>query len=136
MAVADSNGFPLALSLAPGNRNEVSFVEQTLDAAFTRRLPGKLIGDKGYDSAPLIRQLADSRRIELIAPVRRMSKRKTPSRKPDGRALRRYKRRWKVERLFAWLKRNRRIATRYEVKSQNFLGFVLLGCIKIMLRHF
>lgn len=135
MAIADSNGLPLALSLAPGNRNEVCFVEQTLDAAFTRRLPGKLIGDKAYDSAPLIRQLAHSRRIELIAPVRRMSH-STPSRKPDGRALRRYKRRWKVERLFAWLKRNRRISTRHEFKADNFLGFVHLGCIKIMLKHF
>ncbi len=48
--------------------------------------------------------------------------------------LRRYKRRWKVERLFAWLKRWRRIATRWERKAENFLGFVQLGCVILLLR--
>jgi hypothetical protein len=38
--------------------------------------------------------------IELIAPHRR--NRKKPKTQ-DGRPLRRYKRRWKIERLFAWL---------------------------------
>jgi transposase len=56
-------------------------------------------------------------------------------RRPDGRVLRRYKRRWKVERLFAWLLRNRRLTERYERKAANFLGFVLLGCLKILLNH-
>lgn len=134
MAITDGRSLPLAICLAPGNRNEVCFVEPTLDSAFTRRLPGKLIGDKAYDSAALVRELAQKRGIQLIAPVRR--KKRIPSRKQDGRSLRRYKKRWKVERIFAWLKRNRRIQTRQEVKSENFLGFVLLGCIKIMLRYF
>jgi transposase len=54
----------------------------------------------------------------------------------DGRALRRYKRRWKVERLFAWLHNYRRIHTRYDRNPEHFLGFVLLGCMLILLRHF
>ena len=48
--------------------------------------------------------------------------------------LRRYKRRWKVERLNAWLHNFRRIATRFEYHAENYLGFVHLGCIKILLR--
>jgi transposase len=60
---------------------------------------------------------------------------KRPSRrKQDGRALRRYKRRWRVERLFAWLKRWRRLATRWEYKAENFLGLLHLGCIVLLLR--
>jgi transposase len=47
----------------------------------------------------------------------------------DGRPLRRYKRRWKVERLFAWLGNYRRLVVRYERNADNFLGFVHLGCI-------
>ena len=54
----------------------------------------------------------------------------------DGRALRRYVRRWKIERLFAWLLGYRRITTRWERHAENFLGFVLLGCACVLLRHF
>ena len=50
--------------------------------------------------------------------------------------LRRYKHRWKVERLFAWLQNYRRLITRHERHMENFLGFVRLGCISILLRHF
>ena len=50
--------------------------------------------------------------------------------------LRRYRRRWKIERLFAWLQNFRRILTRHERKAQNYLGFVQLGCIKILLRQY
>lgn len=42
--------------------------------------------------------------VELIAPHRRTRKQRTQ----DGRPLRRYRRRWKVERLFAWLQNFRR----------------------------
>ena len=47
---------------------------------------------------------------------------------------RRYRRRWKVERLWAWLQNFRRVATRFDFHVENFLGFVHLGCIKILLR--
>ena len=43
---------------------------------------------------------------------------------------------FKVERLFASLKRYRRIGTRYERKSENFLGFLQLGCILLLTSHF
>lgn len=54
----------------------------------------------------------------------------------DGRALRRYKRRWKVERLFAWLQHFRRILSRHEYHAANFLGFVQLGCLAILMRQY
>jgi transposase len=53
----------------------------------------------------------------------------------DGRKLRRYKRRWCVERLYAWLQWFRRLVTRYEYQIENFLGMVRLGCMRIMLRY-
>lgn len=95
-------------------------------------VPDRLIGDRAYDSDPLDEQLA-YQGIELIAPHRK--NRKKPKTQ-DGRPLRRYKKRWKVERLFAWLFNFRRIVVRYEYYSMNYLAFVLLGCIKILLRYF
>jgi transposase len=69
--------------------------------------------------------------IELIAPNR-----ENRSQTQDGRKLRRYKRRWCVERLFAWLQWFRRLVTRYEYHIENYLGMVRLGCMRIMLRYF
>jgi transposase len=54
----------------------------------------------------------------------------------DRRLLRRYKRRWKVERLFAWLQNFRRIGTRFDRYLHNYLGFIQLGCIIILLRNY
>ncbi|MBL8823766.1 MAG: transposase, partial [Planctomycetia bacterium] len=39
-----------------------------------------------------------------------------------------------VERTFNWLKRYRRIATKYEKTGQNFLGFFQLGSVMMLLR--
>ncbi len=68
----------------------------------------------------------------MIAPHRR--NRKKP-RIQDGRKLRRYERRWKIERLFAWLGNFRRLVVRYERRVDNYLGPVRLGCIVILLKY-
>ena len=69
---------------------------------------------------------------QMIAPHRR--NRKKPKTQ-DGRVLRRYRRRWKVERLIAWLQNFRRLVTRWERHLENFVAFVQLGCIRILLRQ-
>jgi IS4 transposase len=114
----------------------VKLVEQTLQARFVRRVPRKLIGDRAYDSAILAKEL-QRRRIELVCPIRdgTSARRKSTARSQDGRTLRRYRKRWRIERLFAWLLRFRRLVTRWEPKAENFLGFLQLGCIKILLRR-
>ncbi len=92
-----------------------------------------MIGDRAYDSDPLDQQLQQQHGIELIAPHKvNRSKPKTQ----DGRKLRRYCRRWKIERLFAWLHNFRRLVTRWEFYEANFLGLVQLGCILILLRNY
>jgi transposase len=130
VAIADRNGLPVSATIASGERHEVRLVDAAIVERFTEEKPQRLVGDKAYDSAQLEVALGEEG-IELISPVRRTS----GSRWQDGRALRRYKRRWKVERLFAWLLRFRRISTRYERDAQNYLGFVHLGCLVILLRH-
>ncbi len=69
----------------------------------------------------------------MIAPHRRN---RTKPKTQDGRKLRRYQRRWKVERLFAWLHNFRRLVVRYERHADNFLAFLLLECSVILLRSF
>ncbi len=130
MALADASGLPLAVCAAGASPHEVTLVEATLAASFLDEQPERLIGDRAYDSDPLDAELAKMG-IEMIAPHRR--NRKKPKTQ-DGRKLRRYKRRWKIERLFAWLGNFRRLVVRYERRAENYLGFVHLGCIVILLR--
>ena len=47
----------------------------------------------------------------------------------DNYSLRRYRRRWRVERLFAWLHHFRRLVIRWEYHVENFLAcFVSVAC--------
>jgi transposase len=91
-----------------------------------------LIGDRAYDSDPLDAQIRERFGVQLVAP-HRSTRSKAPTQ--DGRVLRRYRRRWKIERLFAWLHNFRRIVIRWEYYPENFLGMVQLACAVILLRH-
>ncbi len=133
MAAVDGKGLPLAVGIASASPHEVKVLEATLDDSLLDELPERLIGDKAYDSDKLDERLWDERGVKLIAPHRRGRKRPATQ---DGRELRRYKRRWKVERFFAWLHSSRRLVTRYEVKAENFLGFLHLACALILMRQF
>ena len=53
----------------------------------------------------------------------------------DGRPLRRDRRRWKIERLFAWLQNFRRLVVLYEYHFENFRGMLHLACAVILLRN-
>jgi transposase len=130
MAVADGTGLPLAISVGSASPHEVTLVEDTLKKRFTQEKPSRLIGDRAYDSDPLDKKLRQQG-IQLIAPHR--TNRKQPATQ-DGRPLRRYIRRWKVERLFAWLQNFRRIEVRHDRFLENYFTFVLLGCMIILLR--
>ena len=133
MAITDASGLPLAVHVESASPHEVKLVEATLESRFIQELPKRMIGDKAYDSDLLDTRLREAYAIELIAPHR--SNRKSPPTQ-DGRPLRRYKKRWKVERLFAWLHNFRRLVVRYEYHAHNFLGFLQLGCALILLRYF
>jgi transposase len=125
--MADRAGLPLATCVASASPHEVTLVAPTLDSRFVAELPKRLIADRADDADPLDEALAE-RGVEMIAPHHR----KRPKTQ-DGRPLRRYKRRWKVERLVAWLGNFRRLVVRYERHALNYLGLVHLGCILILL---
>ena len=130
MGIADSHGLPLALRAESAAPAEVKLVEQTLDGRIVAEVPERLIGDKAYDSDKLDQSLMENYGTELIAPNR--AKRRVTQ---DGRSLRRYVRRWKIERLFAWRFNFRRLVVRYEYHAENFQGFLHLGAAIILLRY-
>lgn len=92
--------------------------------------PVRLIADKGYD-ADWLRLSLSSRGIDLICPHRSNRKRRPLQ---DGRKLRRYRRRWIIERTIAWLHNFRRVVVRYDRYPQMYLAFVHVACLLITLR--
>jgi transposase len=133
MAIADGHGLPLAVRIESASPHEVTLVESTIRSRFTRKKPKRLIGDLAYDSDPLDEKLREYENIDLIAPHK---ENRVKPKTQDGRGLRRYRRRWQMERLFAWLHNFRRIVTRWEYYATNFLGMVRLGCLLILFRRF
>ena len=132
MAVADGAGLPLAIHATSASPHEVTLVLDTLKERFLRQRPVRLIGDRAYDSDPLDATLA-KQGVELIAPHK--FNRIKPSTQ-DGRVLRRYTRRWKIERLFAWLQNYRRLLVRHDYYLENFLGFAYLASTLILMRRY
>ena len=132
MAIADGHGLPVAVGIASASPHEAKLVETTLQQRFTRKRPQCMIGDLAYDSDPLDQRLR-RRGVRLIAPHRTNRVRVKTQ---DGRELRRYCRRWKIERLFAWLHNFRRLVIRWEYHEANFLGLVQLACLLILMRNY
>ena len=132
MGIVDRGGLPLAASTHAANHHEVTLVQLTFDFYMVEAKPENLIGDKAYDSDHLDEELRQQG-IRMIAPHRR-NRRKL--RIQDGRRLRRYQRRWLVERFFSWIQWHRRILIRWEYYVQNFFGFVQLACALILLKQF
>jgi len=132
MGIVDRNGLPLAVSTHAANHHEVTLVQLTFDFYMIEAKPEKLIGDKAYDSDDLDDDLGNQG-IDMIAP-HRSNRVKKPTQ--DGRKLHRYKRRWIVERFWAWLQWHRCLLVRWEYYSENFLGLVQLASISILLKRF
>jgi transposase len=130
--IVDGQGIPLALSVEASGVAEHDLVQQTLDLGEPAAQPQRLIGDKAYDVDALDQTLAELG-IEMIAPHRK--NRRPENVTQDGRPLRRYRRRWKVERTIAWLGYHRRLLTRWEKRASLFCAFATLGCLMIALRH-
>ncbi|WP_420313858.1 IS5 family transposase [Bryobacter aggregatus] len=130
IALAAGNSLPVAVAVDSASPAGCQLVEDVLAGSFLDAMPKRLIGDKAYDSDKLDEKLAEEYSIEMIAPNRR-----NRSKTQDGRPLRRYRRRWRVERLFAWLHHFRRLVNRWEDHVENFLGFVRLGCLQLLLRR-
>jgi transposase len=132
MAIADSNGFPVSICTESATPHEITLVNRTIEHLFTKNRPEWLIGDKAYDSDSLDEYLLEHYNIRLIAP-HKVNRKKEKTQ--DGRSLRRYKKRWKIERLFSWFNNFRRLITRWEYHQENYLGFLLLACTIILLRR-
>lgn len=115
------------MELSAGPRNDAPVGEAMLQGLDPRDGITHAALDKAYDSHP-IRTLLNAKGINPVIPP----KANRVELIDYDKQL--YKQRNKVERLFNKIKPFRRIATRYEKLDANFLAFVVLALIVILLR--
>jgi transposase len=141
----EGRGRPLAVRLTAGQRHESTQLAAVLDSIRVprprgrpRQRPAVMALDKGY-SYPKCRQLLRQRGIRHVIPERKDQKARRQAQGKGGGRPPQFDR--EIYRLRNWaergvnrLKQFRRIATRYEKRAANYLGFVHLACIMIWLR--
>ena len=116
-------GLPVKFILTPGQASDVGQAKTLIEG-----VPFEVvIADKGYDSQELVKAIED-KGGEAVVPSRSNAK------APRDTDWARYKDRNLVERFWSKAKQYRRVATRYEKKAQNFLAFVHVASIMILLR--
>lgn len=139
MVLVDGEGIPLGVRLESASPSEVTLAEATLEQVRVprpqgrpRQKPERVIADRGYDSDPL-RSRLQQRGIDLIVPYRDNNRQR---RYEDKRKLRRYQRRWIVERTNAWLGQFRRLLVRHEYLLSTYRAFFYIACLWITLRRY
>lgn len=132
MIMVDAKGLPIAVNTGNASPHESTLVEPLFDFMVTVDFPEKLIGDKAYDSDKLDAAMAE-KGVEMISPHR--ANRKPENKTQDGRQLRRYKRRWTVERTIGWLQNYRRLCIRWEKSTAMFQGFIHLTCSLLLMKE-
>jgi transposase len=116
-------GLPVTLALTPGQAADVTQAPARLAGAE----PEVVIADKGYDSDKVVEAIEATGAEAVIPPKKNRTERRHYD--PD-----RYKDRNLAERFWARVKQYRRVATRYEKTARNFLAFVHVASIMILLR--
>lgn len=132
MVLVDARGLPVAVDTSSATPHESKLVQGLFDFMLTSVTPDRVVGDKAYDSDALDDMLA-AQGTDLIAPHR--SSRRPENKTQDGRFLRRYRRRWTVERTISWFQNYRRLCIRWEKSTKLFQGFLHLSCSLLLLRE-
>ena len=146
--LTDKKGIPLSAIISSANTRDIKLVTDVVDNVVIRRSPSKyrkgrrirrqqhLCFDKGYNSEHEVQELI-KRGYVLHIPIKK-KKKGTNNEKDITRPIPNIKKyspkRWVVERTNSWHNRFRKLFTRYEKKSENYLGLLQLACCIIIYR--
>lgn len=129
--ICDGRGTPLKVITTAGNVNDVTQTLALVDgippvagrSGRPRRRPEALLGDKGYDSNPNREELRKRRILPVI------SRKGAPNIQGMGKL------RYVVEQTFALLHHFKRLAVRWERRTELHDAFVSLACSLICWRR-
>lgn len=139
--LCDSNEIPLRFLLSGGNASDITYAQPLLDGASVPNLRGRprkrcqwLLADKGYD-AEALRKYCDRYRMRSVIPLRDMKRKPKPG-LPRLFDHLKYRQRNIIERMFGWLKDNRRIVIRFYKLARRYAAMVSLACSMRCLRQY
>ena len=118
---------PAALHVSAGQEADITHAPALLAAVPAGAAVAAVIADKGYDSKALVADI-EARGAEAVIP--------TLSTRKEQRVIdtERFKDRNLGERFWRKVKQFRRVATRYEKTARNFLAFVHVASIMVLLQ--
>lgn len=139
--LCDANGVPLRFQLSRGQASDISYTQPLIDEVYIPSLCGRprkrrrwLLADKGYD-AETLRRYCDRYRMQPVIPLRSMKRKPKPG-LPLLFDRPKYRQRNIIERMFGWLKENRRIVKRFDKLANSYAAVVSLACAMRCLRHY
>ena len=109
--------------MTPGQRADVTQAEPLLEGYS----PAAVIADKAYDSDALIKKI-ETKGADAVIPS------KTNRKQPRDLDKHLYRGRNLVERFINRIKQHRRVATRYEKTARNFLAFIQVASVMVLLQ--
>jgi transposase len=126
-AVVSGLMLPVVLLLTAGQAADVSHAHELLQGVPKTGEVKAVIADKGYDSKAVV-EAVQALGAEAVIP--------TLSTRKQQRTIdkERYKDRNLAERFWSKIKQFRRVATRYEKTTRNFLAFIHVASIMVLLR--
>jgi transposase len=129
MLLVDGNGIPLALTIRSAQQSEMKLALEVVDQA--KRRPKRVVADRGYDWKVLRKELR-ARKITPYIPKRQgwRSQKKHPM---SNRLKYWYRKRWVVERSFAWLQNYRKLTVRWEHSTTTYAGLMHLALVMLCL---
>jgi transposase len=116
-------GQPVGLILTPGQASDIGQAE----ALLADHAPEVVVADRGYDQKALVERI-EARGGQAVIPTQ---KNRAVQRAVDPHL---YRERNLCERFWARAKQYRRVATRYEKKATNYLAFVGLAAVIVMVK--
>jgi len=137
--IVDSNGIPISALLARGNKSDQTLVRYNFKRLMVdidyRNTNNKhkryFLADAAYDVSPVREQILDKGICPIIWKVRRPNYQKFNEHETNI-----YKHRIIVENCFSWLFKCRRINKRYDKSTNNYMSFVYLAFIRLILGRF
>jgi transposase len=145
MLATDGHGIPIGFVIGGAHEAEVCLAQPTLATirvqtghGRARTRPKELVADRAYDSGPLRRALRRRGMKVCIPPKKRPKHWRAKKGRPVTYDKASYKKRWHVERTFAWLGNYRRLLVRWEYHKDVYQAFftfaLMLICINKLLK--
>ena len=121
--IVNDKGKPLGCKIDKSSCHDLKLIDETIENVNTK----VIVGDKKYTSK-LLKDKLEKNGIKILVPYKKNSKLKNG--KMEKKLL---KKRHIVENSFCQLKKLKRLGYRFEIKIDNFINFVKLGLLWLMI---